>query len=422
MKKPFIVLLAVILAFTFAGCGQSSLNFDDLKAQAEAIQATPTPAPTSTPTPTQTSTPTPTSTPKPTPKPTSTPKPTPKPTATPNPTAKPTPTPKPTSTPKPASDLLTEAMEQYNVIIGQAATYNYGANDPTGDYRYALVYMKSDADVPALLLEQDTASFISYVLVFQYDSNSGKVTQVNGTMMEGTASAGGYRGGLSAAGDGNGVLSTEFNSGTGQGSTSRITLSGNSLQSIVVWEGMILDNTNTISSKAIDWKDIPKSNPVATQQPITAQVQNETPTVTMSAVSSVTASCYLEEPQYGLTHGPTNVTDGSLSTAWVENAYGQGEGESITLNLSGKYRVSGFTINAGYQKSASTYENNSRPYKLRVSFSDGNSVEVSLEDTNTQQRVTFNSAVETSSVTFTIVSVYAGSKYEDTAITEISLF
>lgn len=166
---------------------------------------------------------------------------------------------------------------------------------------------------------------------------------------------------------------------------------------------------------------IVKESPEA-QGVVTVEVDTEIPRVSMENVSSVTATSYLKEPQYGFEHSPSNVIDASLSNAWVENASGQGEGESITLHLDGTYKLSGFTINAGYQKSSSTFKNNSRPNRMLVTFSDGSSEDVFLEDVNSQQRVTFSSAVETSSVTFTIVSVYPGDKYQDTAISEISLF
>lgn len=154
---------------------------------------------------------------------------------------------------------LEQALDQYRVIAGQADAYDYGADDPTGAYRYALVRMGADFDIPALLLEQDTAFEISNVLVFQYEPDSGQVIQSDGTMSEGMAQAGGYRGSLSAAGDGNGVLSTEFSSGSGMGSTSRVTLDGNLLQSTVLWEGNIYDDTDSIGEEIgyleIDWRD-----------------------------------------------------------------------------------------------------------------------------------------------------------------------
>ena len=144
--------------------------------------------------------------------------------------------------------------------------------------------------------------------------------------------------------------------------------------------------------------------------------------VTDSAVETITASSYLEEPQYGLSHGTANLMDGDLSTAWVENAAGQGEGEAFTLKLNGTYKVSGFTIYAGYQKNGDIYAKNSRPAKITVIFSDGVSQDVELSDINGPQKITFATAVNTSSLRIVIDSVYPGNKYEDTAISEISLF
>lgn len=106
-----------------------------------------------------------------------------------------------------------------------------------------------------------------------------------------------------------------------------------------------------------------------------AAAEAETPRVSMTGVSMVTATSYLEETQYGFVHGPSNVVDGNLSSAWVEDAAGQGVGEAVTIHLDGIYAQSGFTIHAGYQKSAGTYANNSRPASLRVTFSDGESME-----------------------------------------------
>ncbi len=153
------------------------------------------------------------------------------------------------------------ALEQYRAIVSQADTYDYdSADEPTGAYRYALVPMTPGAEAPALLLEQDTAFGISSILVFQYDTDSDSVLQAADTLSEGVGGAGGYRGSLSAAGDGNGLLSTEFSSGTGMGSTSRTTLDGDRLRSEVIWEGNIFDDTDMAADEIgfldIDWHDI----------------------------------------------------------------------------------------------------------------------------------------------------------------------
>ena len=144
--------------------------------------------------------------------------------------------------------------------------------------------------------------------------------------------------------------------------------------------------------------------------------------MTDSAVETITASSYLEEPQYGLSHGTANLMDGDLSTAWVESAEGQGEGEAFTLKLNGTYEVSGFTIYAGYQKNGDIYAKNSRPARITVIFSDGSSQRMELSDINGPQKITFGKPVNTSSIRFVIDSVYPGNKYQDTAVSEISLF
>lgn len=167
--------------------------------------------------------------------------------------------PEPTPTPEP--DPVELALEQYRTIVGQADTYDYGSmDDPTGAYRYALVRMTPEDDVPSLLLEQDTALGISSVLVFRYDTDTKAVLQADGTLMEGVAGFGGYRGSLSAVGDGNGLLSTEFSSGSGEGSTSRVTLDGDKLQSEIIWEGYVFDDTDKTAEEigfiSVDWHDV----------------------------------------------------------------------------------------------------------------------------------------------------------------------
>lgn len=165
-----------------------------------------------------------------------------------------------TETEPPKPDPLAAALEQYRMIVSQAAAYDYGAiAEPTGVYRYALVPMRAGEEIPALLLEQETTFGISYICVFQYDADKKTILQAADPIQEGVAGGGGYRGGLSAAGDGNGLLSTEFSSGSGEGSTSRITLEGGILQREILWEGNIFDDTDQtgdeIGFREIDWYD-----------------------------------------------------------------------------------------------------------------------------------------------------------------------
>ena len=142
----------------------------------------------------------------------------------------------------------------------------------------------------------------------------------------------------------------------------------------------------------------------------------------MSAVTGVTATSWLSEPQYNTYHTPDRLIDNDLSTAWVEGADGNGVGESFTITLDDVYKVSGCIIYPGYQKSDEQYLKNSTPASVRLTFSDGSWYDYDLEDVKTGHQLTLPETVETSSLTVTILSVYRGNVYEDTCISEISLF
>lgn len=144
--------------------------------------------------------------------------------------------------------------------------------------------------------------------------------------------------------------------------------------------------------------------------------------VSMDKVVSVTASSYLSEPNLNLYHTPERVTDGDLSTAWVEGLDGDGIGESITFEFDGVYSVSGLSINAGYQKSEQLYNQNGRPAVLTATFSDGTQQTLQLQDINGTQRITFSTPVETQRVTLSIGAVYSGTDYADTVISELSFY
>lgn len=167
------------------------------------------------------------------------------------------------------------------------------------------------------------------------------------------------------------------------------------------WEKRVLEEAYTVSQTAS-----------ATAEGI--------PAITMSAVEKVTATSSLSE--YGMTHSPDRLIDGDLTKAWVEGASGDGIGEAVVLTFDGVYEVSGLDIYAGYQKSRDLYNKNSRPSRISVTFSDGTSEAFELDDYYGQQRLWFTSPVKTSCVTIAIQAVYSGNKYEDTVISELSLF
>lgn len=94
----------------------------------------------------------------------------------------------------------------------------------------------------------------------------------------------------------------------------------------------------------------------------------------------------------------------------------------ILFSFNGTYTVSGIEIYSGYQKSADLYQKNSRPQDVRIVFSDGTEESFTLDDIDGIQTLYFSKGMNTDTLTLYIESVYPGTKYEDTVISEINLF
>lgn len=153
---------------------------------------------------------------------------------------------------------------------------------------------------------------------------------------------------------------------------------------------------------------------------LNAEPLSDVSSITMDSVLSIQASSYLSEKNY--THFPENIVDGTLQNAWVEGAVGQGVEEWIQFSFNGTYTVSGIEIYSGYQKSADLYQKNSRPKDVRIVFSDGTEESFTLDDIDGIQTLYFSKGMNTDTLTLYIESVYPGTKFEDTVISEINLF
>ncbi|WP_404591623.1 discoidin domain-containing protein [Paenibacillus sp. RC73] len=134
-------------------------------------------------------------------------------------------------------------------------------------------------------------------------------------------------------------------------------------------------------------------------------------------VQQIKASSTL--PSKGVqTYDAKNLVDGDTSTAWCEGVKGDGEGETILLNLGSSQKVKGIELINGYAKSEKSYRENNRVQKLKLEFSDGSSLE--MNDFNTRKK--FKEPINTSFIKLTILSVERGTKYQDTCISDVRLF
>ena len=176
----------------------------------------------------------------------------------------------------------------------------------------------------------------------------------------------------------------------------------------------ILDGlNNTVNNR----KDISDDNTGNESENDDGEFISDVPSIDKGAITNIEASSSLTED--GVTHSPDRVCDGSLKKAWVEGADGQGIDEYIYFEFDDEYKIKSIDINAGYQKSKALYNKNSRPKKIRISFSDGSSECKVLKDVYGKQKITFSDDIVTDSIKLEILSVYEGSKYDDTVISEI---
>ena len=143
------------------------------------------------------------------------------------------------------------------------------------------------------------------------------------------------------------------------------------------------------------------------------------PAITMSAVINITASSSLSE--YGMTHSPDRLIDGDITKGWSEGVQGIGSGEYVTFTFDGNYAVSGITISPGLQENREMYKKNSRPSHIEV-ICDDFTEDLYLQDEMTAQTFMFSSPIYTDHLLIKIIDAIEGDNYEDTVISEISLF
>ena len=117
--------------------------------------------------------------------------------------------------------------------------------------------------------------------------------------------------------------------------------------------------------------------------------------------------------------------DLSYKTAWVEGKTDEGVGEYLEYYFKNDSpRITEIIISNGYMKSEETWKNNNRVKKLKLYVNDAPFGILNLKDSRTDQYFSVGTLGHNKNGTdlilkFEILEVYKGSKYNDTAITEI---
>lgn len=124
-------------------------------------------------------------------------------------------------------------------------------------------------------------------------------------------------------------------------------------------------------------------------------------------------------PQFGFNYVPANMVDNRLDTAWVEGKKGNGEGEWIVVDLERARSVTAIELLNGYHKNADIFAKNNRVREIKITMSNGYSTTVELEDSGGVQKIALDEPQAVTWVQLTIQSVYRGTKYQDTALSEV---
>jgi hypothetical protein len=119
------------------------------------------------------------------------------------------------------------------------------------------------------------------------------------------------------------------------------------------------------------------------------------------------------------TYGPEQLLDGKLDTAWVEGKSGNGEGEWVVVDFGAPRQISALQIYNGYHKNVDLFRKNNRVRDLEIVFSDGKTRLATLADRDGPQTVAVDGNIIAAWVQIKIRSVYEGTRYKDTAITEL---
>ncbi|QCX38217.1 hypothetical protein FF125_07150 [Aureibaculum algae] len=139
-------------------------------------------------------------------------------------------------------------------------------------------------------------------------------------------------------------------------------------------------------------------------------------------INNVIASSTLDKSD---TYKAWNIHDFDLSNTWATNK-NKGIGERITFVFGRTKTLSIHQIQIynGYQKSESTWENNSRAKKLALSINGKQYAYLELEDVRNVQIFTIDAQkfLADTNLTFDlkIMEIYPGKKYDDLCISEIN--
>lgn len=126
-------------------------------------------------------------------------------------------------------------------------------------------------------------------------------------------------------------------------------------------------------------------------------------------------------PTEGVRYGAANLVDGRVETAWIEGERGSGLGSWVQLDLPAPTPVRALKLWNGYWASGDLWQRHNRVKDLEVTFSDGSKAVFTLKDAHAPEVLVLPAPVTTTSVKLKVRSVYSGTTFGDTPLSELVL-
>lgn len=131
--------------------------------------------------------------------------------------------------------------------------------------------------------------------------------------------------------------------------------------------------------------------------------------------------------QDGVDNSPMQIFDGIESTSWQEGVDGPGIGEKVYAQFDNSYYIEYLTFRLGNWKTNDYYTGNNRPKTLRITLgNDATGTEqifdVDFPDGKELFCVEINPGIRCFYIEIEIRDIYAGAKWDDTAIADIGFY
>lgn len=165
------------------------------------------------------------------------------------------------------------------------------------------------------------------------------------------------------------------------------------------------------------------------QQVAMAPIHEDPPTrattgcrrLTFDAGPATLCASSVLDGQLGNTYGVGNLADGNRATAWVEGARGDGLDERLLVRFDQPTRIRRLSLVNGYDKNADIFNKNNRVGQIALRTSRGEVFDASLQDHGGWQELVDRDLGEVNWIELSITRVHRGSKYRDTAISELRI-